>query len=358
MTSSTVFSPAFSFLSPAFSKSSLATFPASYGSPVASINRIVLSLPSEMFLNNNTAALFTGSNNITLNGNVTKQAGANDQNISNNDYSPTNGNNAWNTATNNIVSCGSKYFAKTINLPSSGWNGTKYLIFKADGMNNISETNENNNLWIQTITIGSAANGGGGNNFVMTPTVNFYASYNASELSTADLRWISDAPAGSVYEVEHSADGINFQAFTSKEQDEQHLSMLHRIAFEEAIPGMNYFRVRLILPTGEIIYSQTEALDFTGRDGFVLAPNPSAGRVRILMKSLAGKEVDLVVSNPLGVEVYRQHFEEIPKKTLEFDFGAKGLKDGIYTVSLVYLGRAFTQRLVLTGTPGSMYQGN
>ena len=80
-----------------------------------------LTISTPVQLNNNTAALFTGSNNITLNGNVTKQAGANDQNISN-----TLDSGAVLTINGNFVNAQNAAATRIINVRGTGstvWNG-------------------------------------------------------------------------------------------------------------------------------------------------------------------------------------------------------------------------------------------
>ncbi len=262
-----------------------------------------------------------------------------------NDYSPS----AWRVSTNNIAGCGTKDFSKNIQLPSSGWNGAKYLIFVADGLFNIFETNENNNVWIIPITIAPAAKGGGGKNLAKTPTVTFYVSHPANSLVSADLHWVSDAPAGTLFELEHASEAADYQTIATKEQPEGTSSRMQGERFDGLLPGTNLFRVKMTLPTGEVVFSNIGALDYDASSGLLIAPNPSAGRIRLRMETLAGKPAQLVVSNTLGIEVFRQPFDEFPEGTVELDLTQLGLKDGLYNISLVYLGRAFTKRLVLAG---------
>ncbi len=268
-----------------------------------------------------------------------------------NDYSPNNGNNAWNVSTNNITACATKYFSKTITIPSSGWVGSKYLIFKADGLNNINEADEGNNLWVQPIEIVAAGNGQNGNYLVGgTPTITLYAQHHAHLLRAADLHWVAKAPDGSQLQLQVSSDGIDFQEFEERPHHSSLDGSMQLLSLENLQAGRHFYRVAIKLPDGSLVYSNIVDLEIGGNDAILVAPNPSEGRVKISMPALAGKEVVLLIGDAYGRVLLKRDFDSFTDGTFVLDLAGHGLKDGIYSLSLVHLGRAYTQRLVIAGT--------
>ena len=65
------------------------------------------------------------------------------------------------------------------------------------------------------------------------------------------------------------------------------------------------------------------------------------------MERFMGKEVDLVISNGLGQVVYQQHIPEVTDKLLPIQLDRSRFGEGLYTVSIVRLGRAQSKRLVV-----------
>jgi hypothetical protein len=263
---------------------------------------------------------------------------SNDQIINSGDYSPT----SWRTATNSIGSCGTKNFSKTVSLPASGWNGVKYLIFKADGLNQVGETNEGNNLLILTITINPPVRPG-----VSERAVGFTATRSGY---SAALYWLArfEQPVVKM-EVERSVDGSSFDVLkVLNDSVGANETATFRYLDEATLAGLNTWRIRFYLADGATVFTPVRSLYFEENDDdFLVFPNPAGDYVHVYMNRFKGKEVDFLISNSLGQVLYRQHIEQVTDGNYSVDLPGEQFKDGVYFVSIVHKGRAFTRRLVV-----------
>ena len=265
---------------------------------------------------------------------------SNDPVISSGDYSLS----TWTVSISSMNAGGTKSFSKNIILPNYGWNGSKYLIFKADNSNQVNEgCFENNNTLAMPITIGQAAGGSsvGGRAMLF--------SAEPSGFST-ELNWLAmfEQPVVEMA-VERSADSADFQqlmvlmdpgldandARTFQEQD------------NEPKEGSNFYRIRFRLAAGEVVYSEVRRVDFSAMKGFEIFPNPASDLLNVYIERFEGKEVDLIIVNILGEVVYQQHIDEVQELVVKVPLDPGKFRDGIYAVSVIHKGRAQSKRLVV-----------
>ncbi|MCB0522557.1 MAG: T9SS type A sorting domain-containing protein [Saprospiraceae bacterium] len=307
--------------------------------------------PDLIVFSANAPANASPGQNINVNGIIKNQgtafAGTNrvrwylssDPVISGNDYSP----NSWNANTNNIGAGNQKSFSKNITLPPNGWNGPKYLIFKADQLNQVSEGCENNNELYLPVFIGPLFGGGMGERALSFTAV--------PEGRAVSLYWVSkfeQEVAGMA--VERGADGASFEPYI--EMPNLHLAANELETFQELdkepLTGTSFYRIRFDLENGEVAYSEIRQVDFSEMPGFEILPNPAGEQVQIYLERYLGKSVDLLLSNTLGQVVFQRHFEKVENGIFLLTLEPGTFKDGIYFVSVVYNGRALTKRLVVS----------
>ncbi len=264
---------------------------------------------------------------------------SNDPVISGSDYSP----NSWFANTNNIGAGATKSFSKSIVIPSNGWNGTKYLIFKADQLNQVSEACENNNELVHIITISPAMNNGTGER-----ATNFSAVLQNRAVS---LDWLAIFEQDVVsMSIERSQNGIEFMPYIKmtgtnlKANQADHFQKID----DSPLPGDNYYQIKFELMDGTFAYSSIQYVNLAEISNFEIMPNPADRQVQIYLEKFMGKEIDLLVTNAFGQVVYQQHFITVEESIFPIDLQKENFKDGLYLVSVIHKGRAQTRKLVVS----------
>jgi hypothetical protein len=111
----------------------------------------------------------------------------------------------------------------------------------------------------------------------------------------------------------------------------------------QAQEGLNYYRLRQTDFDGKFSYSSVIALRSVKRDDvFVLYPNPSQGNFTITMNDLFQENYELRMINSLGEVVYTQR--GISESVVPVN---ANLANGIYTLSLIFEGNIFTQKVIV-----------
>ena len=172
---------------------------------------------------------------------------------------------------------------------------------------------------------------------------------DAQEGLRVDLRWATNTgTADEWYEVEKSADGIDFQGIEAgaapRNDDQTHL---YRDKDDNPEEGDWLYRLKVTRRDGSTAYSEPKRVRIELGGGFAIFPNPVSSRVNVYMERFLGREVDVVVSNSLGQVLHRQHIDEVVDRLLPLELDRNTFRDGLYTVSVVHRGRAHTQRLVV-----------
>jgi hypothetical protein len=223
------------------------------------------------------------------------------------------------------------------NLPPGNYYCT--LFYFADADMEACESNENNNLNSRYITITSSQQ-------LVVPDLDLVAQYHPADPEKAELTWFVNAKVGSTHEIEHSSDGVNFQ-LVHTEPEVSGKRPMHRFSYTGMRVGVNFFRVRLTDPQGNVTYSNLAQLNLAGIQGLLVAPNPNSGVLRLAMPAWEGKAVEVLVSDGMGREVFRQSIGSMPEGTMTLDLRPLMLRDGLYQISLVHLGRAVSERVAI-----------
>ncbi|UAY51313.1 T9SS type A sorting domain-containing protein [Ferruginibacter albus] len=138
-----------------------------------------------------------------------------------------------------------------------------------------------------------------------------FAGIKASPLNKAvQVEWkVSEETGITGYEVEHSADGINFTngAYVPAKGMASNYSWID----EDAVEGANYYRVKSIASSGDIKYSSIVNATLTEANSFVkVYPNPvTDGKIQLhLTNQPAGKYL-IRVLNTNGQELYNSEID-------------------------------------------------
>ena len=263
-----------------------------------------------------------------------------DSNLSADDFSLSN----WWRNTNNIAAGDSKNFSRNITLPSSGWNGSVYLIFRADYQNNVDELCENNNTLAHPLFIAA------GSSNMVTNGNNVLELAAAKENAGANLHWVVEWEQEILAtEVQRSEDGIDFTSIQAVAGGQIQANDLQLLTTTDLYPadGFNFYRVQIQLADGSLVYSNTVQLNFANLGNFTIFPNPTDSYVHLALTRFVNKEVDIVLFNTLGKEMLRQKIDKVEARTYSILL-PDTVKDGIYMLSVIHQGSARSRRLVVT----------
>jgi protocatechuate 3,4-dioxygenase beta subunit len=148
--------------------------------------------------------------------------------------------------------------------------------------------------------------------------------------NSAKLSWkVTQEENVARYELERSADGINYSAINSQGRNGSNLYLHTDI---QPVTGINYYRVRIVDNDGRYTFSEVRILLF-GKGGQVLLfPNPATDVINIqLPESWQNKKVKIELYNQLGQAVISK--TQLQASQVE-SLKISGLARGVYTVSL------------------------
>lgn len=154
----------------------------------------------------------------------------------------------------------------------------------------------------------------------------------AKDCGTA-INWeIASTEHISSFEVQRSEDGRKFSTIATVAANENMNSYTY--ADDQATPGKNFYRLRLIDHKGKIRLSNTEVAEVICNTQFVVYPNPAENLFTIDFQSLVSAEATLRIVDMLGRTVLE---EQVPVQTgrnsKSFDISAWA--DGAYIVEFV-----------------------
>ncbi|WP_303311972.1 T9SS type A sorting domain-containing protein [Hymenobacter sp. BT730] len=156
-----------------------------------------------------------------------------------------------------------------------------------------------------------------------------------------DLNWATASEKNSKsFEVERSADGINFQTLKSV-AGQGNTTTRHEYATVDAQPlaGTSYYRLKQIDIDGKFAYSGVATVVNAGSGTVAMYPNPVRDQLNIQLPGNA-KGGLVTVSDLTG----RVHMSKTLSAEGRLDMTS--LKPGIYVVTVVSGGQRFTQKVV------------
>ncbi len=160
------------------------------------------------------------------------------------------------------------------------------------------------------------------------------------------LLWLTNKTGE--YEVERSLDGVNFVALISKQNNSASSAVQFHDYDESPVEGVNYYRIKRINPDGSFTFSPIRQVNFNLESDFTIFPNPASDEVRLYLDRFIGKEeVDVIIVNTMGTVLFKQQLPIVEDKILPIRLDRNRFIDGLYSVSVVYRGRAQSKRLVV-----------
>ena len=145
-----------------------------------------------------------------------------------------------------------------------------------------------------------------------------------------DLAWATASEKGSrSFEVQRSTDGIQFSALLSKAAQGSTSARTDYAATDHRpLPGLSYYRLKLIDLDGTVGYSPVVAVPGDGQVAIGIFPNPTTGKVTIRLPEGLAAAPRVRISDLMG----RLVLEQVLPATGEVDLGA--LPVGTYLVNV------------------------
>jgi NedA-like, galactose-binding domain len=177
-----------------------------------------------------------------------------------------------------------------------------------------------------------------------------YFGADITESFDVSLQWINYTQTKNDYfEIQKSEDGVQFETLLTRDgAGPANVPQFYRAFDRNPVEGNNYYRLKLVYKDGSFEYSRIVDVVFNPESNFTVFPNPTDDGVSVYLDRFLGKEVDLLIVNPLGQVVFKQHFDEVIDKLFYISLDSEKYFDGLYTVTVVHRGRALSKRLVIS----------
>ncbi|MEZ4994101.1 MAG: T9SS type A sorting domain-containing protein [Saprospiraceae bacterium] len=153
------------------------------------------------------------------------------------------------------------------------------------------------------------------------------------------LEWVTSTEVNNRgFNVEHSGDGIIWQkvGFVAGNGTTS-LTQQYHFLHEQAINGLNYYRLKQMDHDGVFEYSDVISVLMESTDRLRISPNPTSGQLTLTGPDMEGAMVDI-----------RDQFGKTVKKTrvLRRSIDLSDLPAGVYLLNMQTGGRKFLKRIV------------
>ncbi len=149
------------------------------------------------------------------------------------------------------------------------------------------------------------------------------------------------------YVLEGSTDNIHFKTIDQQASDGSTGLKVYEGYDLEPSTGDNYYRLRMEMKDGSVVYSDVKLVNFPDLTNYVVFPNPANSFAKVNLEKIIGKQdVKMILFNDLGLEVKRFQLEEVYGKYYQMDL--RDVKEGHYVLWINVPGRrAVAQQLVV-----------
>ncbi|MEN9611034.1 MAG: hypothetical protein RLZZ628_1848 [Bacteroidota bacterium] len=154
-------------------------------------------------------------------------------------------------------------------------------------------------------------------------------------------------PENQEYIMERSSDGVLYTPlFTVPSVDTTRTLLVFTERDKTPLEGDNFYRLTVRRRDGSVVASPVRRLNFSFESEFGLSPNPTVGDLHINMKLFNGKPVDIFVYNTIGEAIYTEKIDKVNAPTKLLNLEDLQLQNGIYMLTIISNGKAFTKRFV------------
>lgn len=159
-------------------------------------------------------------------------------------------------------------------------------------------------------------------------------SFDAKKVEKeAHLSWVVDnEELGTVYHLERSTDGINFELLTTQKSSGNLVTTAYNWIDENPLPGINYYRLRGVELNNEETFSEIKNLNFeTANGNIAIYPNPTFDDLTIEFPELLAERATLEIVDVLGRKVMET---TLAQKLHRFTLNTDKLAAGTYILKI------------------------
>ena len=175
-----------------------------------------------------------------------------------------------------------------------------------------------------------------------------YLSFSAYLADQAvKMQWVNNTGyKNDRFIVERSPDGKIFESImehisTGKNDGLDRYSDLDTNPLE----GDNHYRLKLIYEDGSAIFTPVQKVQYYRLPDFGIYPNPAKTEVFIGLKQYLGKEIDIIINNQLGNQLYRQHLPTL--STSQHRISLNNFENGLYIIQIKTKGKGIIAKKLL-----------
>ena len=165
----------------------------------------------------------------------------------------------------------------------------------------------------------------------------------------AELLWLhNQGELVTDYVIEHSVDGLNFEALNEyASKGGVNYELYKGFDMAPAI-GDNFYRVKLNFQDGTVAYSEVKFIKYADLIHLVLFPNPADDFVKVNLEDVIGtKDVKITIFNNLGLTMKTFDIEEVSGRFYQMDI--RELREGHYVVWVHIPGRRPIAKQLVVG---------
>ncbi len=148
------------------------------------------------------------------------------------------------------------------------------------------------------------------------------------------------------FEVERSADAVNFKKIGDKLSNANTSGSAYSLTDAQPMQGRNYYRLKIIDKDGSSSYSAVVLVIFN-KDKFsvLISPNPGKGKFSIQVFNWNSQNGSVRIADINGRIVYQK--ESIGRNASTLPIDIQNLAKGIYMVTIEGEGRKIVQKVVI-----------
>jgi hypothetical protein len=263
------------------------------------------------------------------------------------------------------VTCGS--LGNPIRCSDSGNTGQTGAV--GGQPDNIENVNGNSYVNLMNVTAGDSyflvvdewsPNAGSGYNLIWGGTASLDCTFLPVELSSFDAEYMEDLDVVNVhwtteserdndyFEVERSADGINFEVIGKVEGAGTTTNETHYMHVDnDPFLGVNYYRLNQFDISGESKYSEVVTVNILDDmyDILTVFPNPTEGLTEVIFNSYSKQDVQLKITSSTGQEIVNMPMTATPGGN-RFDLDLSDYADGMYFITIVSKEKVYSERFM------------
>jgi phosphodiesterase/alkaline phosphatase D-like protein len=163
----------------------------------------------------------------------------------------------------------------------------------------------------------------------------------------AKLTWkAEEADDCAHFVVERSADGVNFSSIATIPCNASS-TQLYKYEDEGTMNGANYYRVRAVSISGNIIITPVKRIDFESMLSLVLSPNPVKTTLNIVIDNVATPKQSVYAIYDLQMRKLAQGTVTLRAGRNQVVYDARNLRAGTYIFRIDFQGNQVTKKFVV-----------